>query len=401
MNNDFEVDSSNNNGPKTAILGIAFVLIIFGIVGILVFLKPFDKKEGVDVTSQVASNRIYVTLNTDGGNNLGKIEVEEGQPTALPVPTKEGYLFEGWYLEDETKIVGSYKFTKETTLHAKWTEITSDTKIITITFDSKGGTSVNGITLACENNQAEIIGFPVNPGKTNYTFGGWKNANDEIVTIGTKIACSNTTLYAHWIEAKTKGNESGGNNNTNTTTTTTTTASAVERNVENCRGSDGQLQANCVTVTDPEGHETTTTKKTDIQTTPTGTGGCASGTYEYNGKCINLKVTNAGTKVCPNVTLDGKLEEGTFRNFGAGFCGYSPILKNIATTQKECEHFKTQEYGTYHWRAEERGGSCYKYTNSDYSLTCPSGYIYLTPAEVNKLNGSRSMDKLCYKYANK
>ena len=43
-----------------------------------------------------------VTYDTDGGTKVSKEIVEKGQKATVPVdPTKDGYTFIGWYIEDE------------------------------------------------------------------------------------------------------------------------------------------------------------------------------------------------------------------------------------------------------------------------------------------------------------
>ena len=53
-----------------------------------------------------------------------KIPVPKGKPVAvLPEPTREGYSFAGWYTKKAggTKVTASTRFTKATTLYARWT----------------------------------------------------------------------------------------------------------------------------------------------------------------------------------------------------------------------------------------------------------------------------------------
>ena len=61
-----------------------------------------------------------VTFNTDGGNEISSKEVNEGEKVEKPEnPTKKGYKFLGWYLDDK-----EYDFSSEVknnmTLKAKW-----------------------------------------------------------------------------------------------------------------------------------------------------------------------------------------------------------------------------------------------------------------------------------------
>ena len=63
-----------------------------------------------------------VSFDTDGGSSINSISVIEGTClTALPVPTKEGYIFNGWTLNEETYAVGT-TVNEDVTLTATWRE---------------------------------------------------------------------------------------------------------------------------------------------------------------------------------------------------------------------------------------------------------------------------------------
>jgi uncharacterized repeat protein (TIGR02543 family) len=67
-----------------------------------------------------------ITLETNGGTTIGSITVDEGTTLTLPSePTKEGYTFDGWYMDaDFTTIFdATMNITDNLTLYAKWTEI--------------------------------------------------------------------------------------------------------------------------------------------------------------------------------------------------------------------------------------------------------------------------------------
>lgn len=72
-----------------------------------------------------------VTFETNGGTAIEAQLVPEGTFATKPVPapTKEGYLFEGWYTEQTmTNLFNFYTpITKDITLYAKWMDISSIT----------------------------------------------------------------------------------------------------------------------------------------------------------------------------------------------------------------------------------------------------------------------------------
>ena len=102
------------------------------------------------------TKKYTVTFNTDGGNEISSKEVNEGKKVEKPEnPTKEGYKFLGWYLEDK-----EYDFNTEVknnmTLKAKWllenAYIASRTaseneKLIGLDFSNEIQVSTGGIVL--------------------------------------------------------------------------------------------------------------------------------------------------------------------------------------------------------------------------------------------------------------
>ena len=108
----------------------------------------------------------------------------------LTIPEVEGYTFDGWYAEDNTKFDFTQPITGNTTVYAKWTA--NDYEVSFITEHGKTPTSQN----------VKYNGTAADPGKLTaegYTFIGWYT--DETYTKEfdfTKPITSNTTVYAKW-----------------------------------------------------------------------------------------------------------------------------------------------------------------------------------------------------------
>jgi len=71
-----------------------------------------------------------VIFDSNGGTDLNSINVVEGDEASEPTdPSKDGYTFEGWYLESDfiNKYDFSLEVTEEITLYAKWLEGESET----------------------------------------------------------------------------------------------------------------------------------------------------------------------------------------------------------------------------------------------------------------------------------
>ena len=71
-----------------------------------------------------------LTLDANGGTINGGssliIDVTQGQPVALPTPTRPNHTFVGWYVDD-TELFSNgatYKYSTDKTAKAKWTEVT-------------------------------------------------------------------------------------------------------------------------------------------------------------------------------------------------------------------------------------------------------------------------------------
>ena len=68
--------------------------------------------------------RHTVSFNTDGGSEIAPVEVEDGQPLAVPeVPVKDGFIFTGWFVNEEHSerfIFEETKVTGDMTLYADW-----------------------------------------------------------------------------------------------------------------------------------------------------------------------------------------------------------------------------------------------------------------------------------------
>nr|WIF88363.1 InlB B-repeat-containing protein [Acholeplasma laidlawii] len=105
-------------------------------------------------------NSYTITFDTDGGSSIDPLTLPylEGLPE-IEVPTKEGYIFGGWdiTLPDMMPLNGL-------NVKAIWTK-----ESYTVTFDTGGGSKIDPIVLAYEEN----IYAPLEPTKPGYIFIGW------------------------------------------------------------------------------------------------------------------------------------------------------------------------------------------------------------------------------------
>ncbi len=74
-------------------------------------------------------SRYTVKFETNGGSTVKSVTVNKNAVVTEPTaPTKDGYIFEGWYTDKDLTTVYDFtaKVTKSFTLYAKWTEIEKD-----------------------------------------------------------------------------------------------------------------------------------------------------------------------------------------------------------------------------------------------------------------------------------
>jgi len=153
--------------------------------------------KAADLTQPVTKNISYygkfqattytVTFDSDGGSTVASATVSHGSKVTKPAdPTKDGYVFGGWYA-GETAYDFDKAVTGALTLKAKW-----NSNNVTVTFDSDGGSAVASATVT----SGAKVTKPADPTKTGYTFAGWY-AGETAYDFNTAVTAS-ITLKAKW-----------------------------------------------------------------------------------------------------------------------------------------------------------------------------------------------------------
>ncbi len=139
-----------------------------------------------------------ITFDSQGGSSVPTIQqsaynVAASKPSD---PVKTGYRFDGWYCDEAltTPMDWSAGVTKSMTLYAGWTLVSTPTVSYTVSFDSKGGSSVLVQTVQSGNTAS----VPEKPTRSGYTFVNWLR-NGSVYDFDTPVT-SSFTLVASWAE---------------------------------------------------------------------------------------------------------------------------------------------------------------------------------------------------------
>ena len=111
-----------------------------------------------------------VIFDTAGGSYVESVTVQEGGSAVRPHdPVRTGWLFAGWYLDEEEVSFPVTDIRSTITLTAHWTK-----RAYTIVFDTKGGNAILPLTLPF--GETVTVEDPV---KEGHRFGGWTPALPE------------------------------------------------------------------------------------------------------------------------------------------------------------------------------------------------------------------------------
>ena len=166
------------------------------------FLFTIFLSLGVFLLACTQTVEVSLEFNTNGGSTITPI-LTDGKSIDLPDnPTKDGYIFDGWYWDNDTftepltfKSIPESRIATIMTVYAKWIPANA-TRQYTITFDSMGGSLVQPITA----NYQAAIQKPEDPTMdTLSTFDDWYLDQDYTTPfVFTTMPESDITLYAKW-----------------------------------------------------------------------------------------------------------------------------------------------------------------------------------------------------------
>ena len=101
--------------------------------------SPYTPTNNITLYARWTANQYRITFDADGGNVTPSTKqvTYDQKYGELPTPTKTGYTFEGWFMDDSTQITSNdtVKITEDKTLKAHWQGAT-----YTLTVNPNGGT---------------------------------------------------------------------------------------------------------------------------------------------------------------------------------------------------------------------------------------------------------------------
>jgi len=160
-------------------------------------------------TPDAQKKEITISFDTQGGSEITPITIRSGESLTLPkTPTKEGYVFDGWYLDSNCieEYDDSYVVSKNITLYAKWRELVAGEEFNVI-FNLNYGTD-NIVEKTTENRLITYI-----PVRQGYRFNGWYYSDGYVEGIGyiltekydttIPVTQNGLVLYAEWVDSST------------------------------------------------------------------------------------------------------------------------------------------------------------------------------------------------------
>lgn len=153
--------------------------------------------EDIELTGKYVEVKTYnVIFDASGGSAVENQKVNENRKVKKPTnPTRDGYIFDGWYLNNKLYDFDE-KVTSDITLKAKWSD-DANAKRYTVTFDSNYGSAVGNQTVL----EGRSASRPNNPWRDGYRFVEWQ-LNGRTYDFNSRVT-SNITLKAVWEEVVT------------------------------------------------------------------------------------------------------------------------------------------------------------------------------------------------------
>ena len=331
---------------KKIIIIVSIIIALLLIAGITIFLLTRNKKDNKPEEKQ--TDQITITFDSNGGNEIKAIKVKKNEKVNFPIPERENYLFLGWYNVEE-KVLRTSTFDKDVTLTAHWEELNANTKTMTITFDTDGGTPIDSQTIVC----GAPLDIPTWVQKDDHYFNRWIDDNGNEITRNIIVPCQDLNLHAEFTKIDYSNN-----------------------------------------IKCPEGYTLNDYKKCVSHVAPIKID-CKDNQKVSNGICYDTTDYNYGTKVCdggyriykPDGSYTSSSDKGElFDNVYCGYYVWEGYTKDTCITKYDDE--------SPTWA----NNKCYSLvTKNAYSIDCDEGYYYFFNVAAKRDFNIDSVDGICIK----
>ena len=146
-----------------------------------------DVTSNMTVTAKWVANEkaVTVTFDPQGGSSANPAVVEQGETVTLPTPTRDGYVFVGWFTQATggTQITSSTEVTDNATVYAHWQAVVPT---YTVTFNDGQGKVLSTVQVE----QGTAATAPATPTRHGFVFDRWDVSFDKVT--------SNLTVTAIW-----------------------------------------------------------------------------------------------------------------------------------------------------------------------------------------------------------
>lgn len=144
---------------------IVIAIVVIAIIIILLLKSCSGKKE-----------QFNITFDTRGGSTVAALKVDKDGRIPKPAdPTKEGYIFDGWYYNGELFDFNT-KVTGDITLEARWRAGDANEAAVT-------GVTLNQTTLAMKPDETATLIATVQPSDAKDKSLTWESSDESIVTV--------------------------------------------------------------------------------------------------------------------------------------------------------------------------------------------------------------------------
>lgn len=248
-----------------------------------------------------------VTFDSNGGSVVREQLVTEGEKATKPEdPTKKGYIFIEWQYNNN-KFDFNISIEQDIVLKAKWQEVEEDKELVTVKFNTDGGTTISNQIIE----KGEKINKPQDPTKEGHIFKGWF-LNDEEFNFDKEIN-EDIEINAKWEKEEEKTEEKPK-------TEKPKEEKPAAKKYTITFNSNGGSSIDSQTV--EEG------KKARVPGNPTRAG------YEFTGWTLNGNAYDFNTEVKGNITLTATWKEVVKNNYTVTFNSNGGSAVNPITVQE-------------------------------------------------------------------